>query len=489
MAQFGSIISKDWMEMKTRAGFIVLLLSLFLLAIFSLFGQAAAEQTMETARPNTLIMGQEEADAAWVKRLNTRFNKDDVPKAMTVDKVGNVYVTGASGGATYQDVDYLTVKYAANGKQEWASRYDGSFLDYDCPSSISVDSRGNVYVSGISRGRNDNDYDYVTIKHSSEGKTVWVRRYVRTAIGKKIKTSYPPLITSDDNGSAVLAGATWGFSGNDFLDFLLVKYDEHGNLLWERMFHTAPERWDYATAVTTDGAGNIYVAGSSREYQDAGGFAALGVVVKYGKDGSFFWSSAFDVGIPRSLKVDTGGKVSVCGTNGTVRLDTNGVEVWRQSIASTGYMDLDPVGNTLVVGVVKNDLTGFDFAITKFDQEGKTQWTRQYDSPFSRDDIPSGIVVASNGRIFVTGGSMNSYSLLNYDFVTVAYDDNGTELSAERYNGKGHGFDFPAAIAVDGLGRVTVTGASEGTATALDFATVNYQDQSQLSIIPRKGLH
>jgi hypothetical protein len=477
MTQFGSIISKDWMVMKTTPGSNVFLLWLFSLAILSLFGKAAAEQTMETARSNTLIAGQDGAGAAWAKRLNTRFNKDDVPKAMTVDNVGNVYVTGASGGATYQDVDYLTVKYAANGKQEWASRYDGSFLDYDCPSGVSVDGLGNVYVSGISRGRNDNDYDYVTIKHSSKGKTLWVRRYVRTAIGKKIKTSYPPLIASDDDGSVVLAGATWGFNGNDFLDFLLVKYDEHGKLLWERMFHTAPERWDYATAVTTDAAGNVYAAGSSREYQDAGGFGALGVLVKYDKDGSLSWSSAVDIGIPRSLKVDTGGNVSVCGSSGTARLDTNGVEIWREPIVSMGYMGLDSAGNTFVLGVVKNVLTGFDFVITKLDQEGKPRWTRHYDSPFGRDDIPSGIAVTNNGRIFVTGGSMNSHSLLNYDFVTVAFDDNGTELSAERYDGKGHGFDFPAGVAVDGLGRVTVTGASQGAATALDFATVNYQDK------------
>ena len=477
------------MEMKTRAGTNVLLLSLFLPIILSLFGQAAAVQTVETAHPETLIMGQEEAGAAWTKRLNTRFNKDDVPKAMAVDQIGNVYVTGASGGATYQDLDYLTVKYAPDGKREWTSRYDGSYLNYDCPSGISVDSLGNVTVSGISRGRNDDDYDYVTIKHSSQGKTLWVRRYVRTAIGKKIKASYPPLIATDGNGNAILAGATWGPNGNDFFDFLLVKYDEDGNLLWERKFHTAPERWDYATAVATDGEGNVYVAGSSREYQDAGGFGALGVVVKYDKDGSFSWFRGFDIGIPRSLKADTGGNVSVGGTRGIARLDANGVEIWCLPIASTGYMDLGPAGDTFVLGVVKNGLAGFDFAITKFDQEGKIQWTRHYDSPFSLDDIPSGIVINGGGRIYVTGGSMSSDSLLDYDFVTVAYDDSGTELSAERYDGKGQGYDFPAAIVVDGLGRVTVTGASEGTGTALDFATVNYQDQSQLSTIPRKGFH
>src|SRR2546426_272729 len=73
---------------------------------------------------------------AWVAQY------DGVPNAMAVDDVGNLYVTGSSVSSRGTGLfDYLTVKYDAFGRQQWAARSNGG-----CGSErhITVDNTGNV---------------------------------------------------------------------------------------------------------------------------------------------------------------------------------------------------------------------------------------------------------------------------------------------------------------------------------------------------------
>lgn len=54
--------------------------------------------------------------AVWTNRYNAPANSSDLPRAMTVDKAGGVYVTGtsSSGGGSFSSLDWATVKYADN---------------------------------------------------------------------------------------------------------------------------------------------------------------------------------------------------------------------------------------------------------------------------------------------------------------------------------------------------------------------------------------
>ena len=99
----------------------------------------------------------------WLASYNGPDDMSDTAQAIVVDNTGNVYVTGNSYGSITKS-DYLTIKYDPNGNELWNCRYNGPANDYDSIYDISVDSIGNVYVTGSSKGSGTNN-DYATIKY------------------------------------------------------------------------------------------------------------------------------------------------------------------------------------------------------------------------------------------------------------------------------------------------------------------------------------
>jgi hypothetical protein len=82
------------------------------------------------------------------------------------------------------------------------------------------------------------------------------------------------------------------------------------------------------------------------------------------------------------------------------------------------------------------------------------------------------MAVDGAGNVHVIGWSLRSGD--NSDYVTINYDSSGNELWVARYDGPGGSFDRPFGLAVDGAGKVYVTGMSIGSGTDSDYATIKY---------------
>ena len=120
-----------------------------------------------------------------------------------VDRQGSVFVAGTSEGSRVLERhgrDYLVVKFSADGKHLWSSRFDGGFGE-DARSLI-VDDTGNAYVSGY----------YFLVKFSPQGLQLW-----------SIINFEPKLAT---HGNALIVGTSdtsqLALSGRDFLVQKLV---------------------------------------------------------------------------------------------------------------------------------------------------------------------------------------------------------------------------------------------------------------------------
>jgi hypothetical protein len=138
----------------------------------------------------------------------------DLANSLVLDKSGNVYVTGGSVGNGPLG-DYTTIKYNSAGIQQWVSRYRGvNYSDYKA-SSIALDGLGNVFVTGSSGGIYS---DFATVKYNSEGIQQWVQTY--NGLGNRADSSRS--IAVDGFGNVYVTGESEGsITGTDYVT---IKY-------------------------------------------------------------------------------------------------------------------------------------------------------------------------------------------------------------------------------------------------------------------------
>jgi len=195
-------------------------------------------------------------DEMWVKRYNGPAKGDDYAKAMAVDKSGNVYLAGVSpGSGTYRD--YAMIKYSSSGNQLWIRRYNGPGNGDDLAAALGVDGSGNIYITGYSKG-SGTGYDYATIKYNSSGKQIWVRRYNGPGKGDDLACA----LAVDGSGNVYVTGESPGLG--TYRDFATIKYSSSGKQVWVKRYNGPGNGDDGAEAITVDGAGYVYVSGYSK---------------------------------------------------------------------------------------------------------------------------------------------------------------------------------------------------------------------------------
>ena len=147
---------------------------------------------------------------------------DDQAKALVVDRWGNVYVAGTSwfeGGTS----DYVTVKYDPDGNELWVARYTGPGDRVNYVSALALDVSGkvqNVYVTGGSWTASSG-YDYATVKYDPDGNELWVARYNSPGdLG-----DYPAALAVDSRGDVYVTGTSRGADSYTY-DYFTIKYTQ-----------------------------------------------------------------------------------------------------------------------------------------------------------------------------------------------------------------------------------------------------------------------
>ncbi|MFA5031588.1 MAG: SBBP repeat-containing protein [bacterium] len=429
----------------------------------------------------------------WVARYDGSAHKGDGAFAIAVDDSGNVYVAGASGD-TFAYPDYLTIKYNSVGDTVWVRKYDGPNNTGDCVYAITVDKIGNVYVTGRSCGIGT-DYDYATIKYNSAGDTVWLRRY-DSGGGTGYKTDEASAIDVDDSGNVYVTGrGSFGYQ--------TIKYDSLGVEKWVgKYIGTSGEQWGYA--ITVDNNGNVYVTGESGytdyatiKYNSLGDTVWVRTYNGTGKGykNSKEYGHTKTKGLPWGgggigIAVDINGNVYVTGciTTGvypytdyaTIKYNSVGDTMWTRkyhgpdstSKDEATALAIDDNGNVYVTGKSYNSGTYYDYATIKYNSAGDTMWVRKYDGPSRRGDAAYAIALDNIGNVYVTGASFDTVT--DTDYATIKYNSSGGEEWAQRYNGPGSGDDNAYSIALDNKGYVYVTGSSYGSSSGDDCTTIKY---------------
>ncbi len=441
---------------------------------------------LATTGCDQLILAPEEDTAAeaWVARYDGQTADDDGGQALALDGSGNIYVTGYSWGSDTSS-DYATMKYDTNGNQLWVARYNGPASSEDWSLDVTLDSSGNVYVTGWSIG-NDTESDYATVKYDSDGNQLWVARYDGPVSGYDLAYA----IAIDYSGDIYTTG--WSQGNSTEADCATVKYDSDGNQLWVARYNGPVSSEDKSYAITIDAWAHVYVTGWSQ----GNGTEADYATIKYDSDGNQLWVARYDGPVSgddngHNIAIDNWGNVYVTGWstgNGTeadyatVKYTNHGDPEWvaRYDGPANGEdkpyaMVIDSRSNIYVTGWSQGNGTDIDYATIKYDSDGNQLWVVRYDGPASGEDSARTIALDGFGNLYVGGWSRGDG--VRYDYATIKYDADGNQLWIARYDGPASGHDKVYDIAVNSVGDTYVTGRSSGNTTYYDYTTIKYIQQ------------
>ncbi|MBI5775241.1 MAG: SBBP repeat-containing protein [Verrucomicrobia bacterium] len=479
----------------------------------------------------------------WTNFYYKAAGKSAYPKAMAIDKNGNIIVTGSSYNGNETGTDFLTISYSETGVPLWTNLFNGLVSSNcgDVPLAVGVNSNGNVYVSGLSTTTDNYRHrDYSIVVYSSTGVPLWTNSYNRPGFGYDdstvmavdncgnvfvtehlagfayvtfrfsgadvpVWTNYfngptsqggnPKGIAIASDGSVIVVGLTTGSDGS--IDYATTKYSSEGVPLWTNFYAAPANADDDARALAVDSSGSVVVSGytmNDRTYRDY-------ETVKYSSSGVPLWTNFYDG--PASgydevtaVALDSSGNVFVTGVSygigsqdyATLKYSSAGVPLWTNRYNGVGnYSDyanalaVDVNGSAFVTGYSWNGSNN-DYVTIKYSSAGPPIWTNRYNG--AGNDYASALAVDVSGDVFVTGWSYASGGA-NPDYTTIKYSGAGVPLWTNRYNGPGNYDDYARAVTVDINGNVIVTGKSYGSGSSYDYATIKYSSAGALLWVKR----
>lgn len=322
----------------------------------------------------------------WAKRAGGIWL--DAGFSVSADAGGNVFVTGMFSssiiifgsttlthtGATGNG-DVFIAKYDPNGNVLWAKSAGGT--SNDDGSSVSVDTGGNVFVTGrfegsitfgsttlSNAGRGSRD-DIFIAKYDANGTMLWAKSAGGSGYDYSGTSSADiggNLFVTGMFGSPAITFGTTTLINAGIYNVFIAKYDANGNVLWAQC--AGGTGIDAGFSVSADPGGNVYVTGyfksptitfGTTTLISAGGYDVF--IAKYDASGNVLWAQSAggtsdDAGY--SVSADAGGNVFVTG--GFFSSDiTFGSTTLTPPIGSRAPMFIvkyDAVGNVLCASAI-----------------------------------------------------------------------------------------------------------------------------------------
>ncbi len=414
---------------------------------------------------------------------------DDEGQAISLDAIGNVYVTGytystdfPTSAGSFQDTfagerDVFVLKLNADGSSLIYSTYIGGEWDEN-GIDIAVDDLGNAYVTGYTnstdfpvsnplQAANRGYYDAFVLKLNPSGNGLLYSTYVG---GLDSDAAYS--IDFDEDGNVFVTGYTYSrdfpivlpslqtiYAGEG--DAFVLKVDPTGNSLVYSTF-IGGKGDDVGSSIAVDAMGNAYIAGytNSTDFPIANPLQAL-------------YGGAYDAII---LKLNPTGTALIYSTFIGGGLDDMGIDIAIDDIGNayvTGYTNSTDFPTSDPFQAVKGSM--FDAFVLKLNAIGSTLIYSTFLGG-SEDDIGYSIAIDESGNIYVTGYTfsvdfptatpLQPETGGDYDAFVLKLNAAGSMLIYSTYlGGSDSDFGLGIALGVDGYTYIT------GSTYSIDFPT------------------
>lgn len=421
----------------------------------------------------------------WVALHDGAASLDDYALDSSVDSKGHLVVTGATTNALGV-TEIFTAKFDALGTEVWARTYAAPGGGPDYAFAIAVDGHDDVIVLGDSVGVGT-DVDLVTIKYTANGELAWVQRYDGPANGYD-GTSGARSLAVDGSDDVIVGGYTTSLAG-DF-DSIVVKYSPAGAVLWQATYDGPTHGRDYCYGLAVDSAGSVCVTGETPAASGSADFLAL----KYDASGVLLWQRQYDgpasgsdyvytiaVG-PSDEMVLTGISPGI-GTHddvATVKYDSSGNLQWARRYDGPASKDdfgavvaIGEQGQVAVTGSVEAHYDSQAITLL-YDAGGNLLWARNYDLSSSYFGADQGLDVTLDaaGNAYVAGGGWDGPEF-GIELFLLQYAPDGSLRFEGRQDGTVHGDDEAFSVDVHGS-DVYVAGLSQGGSRHVDALVAKY---------------
>ena len=287
--------------------------------------------------------------------------------------VGNVFLPSG-------DTDGYVVRVDDEGKMSWNITLGGEKVD---KLFSAVETQEGFVLAGLTYSFGDDSEVWVA-KIDVNGNEVWSKTY-----GGAMEDAGRAIAATEDN-QYVVAGYTNSMGNGDY-DFLLLKIDASGNMVWNKTYGGAQSDKAYATAET---AGGCVVVGDTRSKGEGESDAWI---IKVDVNGNLAWDKAVGGGgfdMPTCIAVSShqgylvGGFTFSFG-NGErdfwlFKVDDSGNVLWSCTVGRSefeeAYSVLEVAENEFVMAGWTNSIGKghYDFYVVEINVENDGDWLSAY---------------------------------------------------------------------------------------------------------------
>lgn len=254
-----------------------------------------------------------QGDSLFTGRYSTSAApSSDLAYSVFLDEQGFLHMTGEHGYVGLGDLfEILTVVFDPTGQEVWHAFHNAGAHGVERGLGVGADQDGNTYVTGFSVDGEDSNL--VVLKYDAAGLLDWERRHAGTtsALGRAIEVQGQRLIVGGVVSSPI--------------DILCLGFSLNGDSLFEERF-TAPWAWnapDQINTMAVDDVGAVYIGGTacpgSGESDDY-------LVLKLDPEGEVLWHWRYNGGAgyddARAIDHDLFGSTYVFGESRDSLLNT-----------------------------------------------------------------------------------------------------------------------------------------------------------------------
>jgi hypothetical protein len=429
-------------------------------------------------------------------------SESSIANAVATDPSGNVYIAGTFAtqslsigaftltNAGSSGADIFVVKYNSAGTLLWAQSFGG--MSDDMAYGLASDPLGNMYVTGgynsqslilgMTTLSNAGGEDIFLMKLDKNGNVIWAQN--AGGIGNEIANSVctdsrgNPSITGDFDSPFLSFGTTILIDTTGQTQPFITKFDSSGNVTWARTATgNGGGNGNFGSAISSDSASNIYVAGGfgfstiifGNQYLINYGATNM-FITKYDSTGNVIWvqgagGSGSDAAT--GIGTDKKGNVYVCGSFNSSTI---------------------PFGTTILQNAGASDVF-----VAKYSAAGNTIWASG--SGGSGIDQARNLSVDPNGFVYVCG-SFGSQSinfgpnqLTNNGFLNIfltEFHPNGSVLWATSSGGSGS--DFALSSNADAYGNAFIAGYFNSSFLSFGSNTLVATGQSNMLVAKVTGV-